>query len=91
MAAYHIENIAVSPSEAVRISQHMSASMCFKLIPAYYRAVAEAIPYETVMGSSAVHEAEILMAFWTAGRIQGIREERQRRQNSITGGGDDAA
>lgn len=80
MAAYHIEKIILSPAEAVRISRHMSMSTGFKLIPAYFRAVAEAIPYEPVMGSEAVREAEILMSFWTAGRIQGIREERQRRR-----------
>ena len=80
MAAYHIEKTAISPAEAARIGRHMSMSTGFKLIPTFFRAVVEAIPYEPVMGSEAVREAEILMAFWTAGRIQGIREERQRRR-----------
>ena len=80
MAAYHIEKTAVTPAEAVRIGRHMSISTGFKLIPSFFRAVAEAIPYEPAMGSEAVREAEILMAFWTAGRVQGIREERAQRK-----------
>ena len=91
MAAYHIEKTAVSPAEAVRIGRHMSMSTGFKLIPAYFRAVAEAIPYEPVMGSEDIRNAEILMTFWTAGRVQGIREERQRRRHGHPNGGHDAA
>lgn len=91
MRTYHIDKTAITPAEAIEIARHMSSYTGFYVLPEFAQAVADLTPYAAWMGSESVRNMQILMAIWSAGRVQGIREERERRKSKLTGGGNDAA
>lgn len=91
MSTYHIEKTAITPADAVNIGWRMSTRTMFYVLPEFAKAVKDLIPYTPWMGSERVRHSVILAAIWAAGRVQGIREERERRKNKRSGGGTDAA
>ena len=80
MSAYNAEKLIVDPQEAVKISGFMDAFFMHRDVFDLFWELHKLIPYKDIMGSERVRMARIAGALWTAGRIQGIREERERRR-----------
>lgn len=80
MSAYTPEKLSVTASEAIEASRRIGVLTKFGVIGKLVDDICNGIPYEPSMGSDWVRFRLIHAAIFTAGRIQGIREERERRR-----------
>lgn len=78
--AYHFDKLACTAQEAVDIAGHMSAQSTFYVLPAFVKELRVLAAAKLRAGSLRSYFACIDAAIFTAGRIQGIREERARQR-----------
>lgn len=79
---YHVDHLMVTPAEAIKVSRHSSCSVVLKVIPQLYNGIMALKPYDpNKHGDVFVYNCEAIAAIYTAGRLQGIREERIKRKD----------
>lgn len=78
--SYHFDAPACTAQEAFDIAGHMSAKATFCVLPKFVNELRDISAAQRPRESLRVHFAHVEAAIFTAGRIQGIREERQRRK-----------
>lgn len=82
MATYTIKKLRTTAQEAVRIAQQMPIPEVFNILPGFMNEITDCVVDEYSRDSMRVRYNIICAALWTAGRLHGVREERERRHRA---------